>query len=53
VIEHESGATIAVGNDGAVTVDTGGKDITLKSGAASITLSGGNVTLHGSSVEVT
>jgi hypothetical protein len=53
VIEHESGATIAIGNDGAVTVDTGGKDITLKSGAASITLSGGNVTLHGSSVEVT
>jgi len=52
VIEHESGATVAIGPDGAVTVDTGGKDITLTSGDASITLSGGTITLHGSSVEV-
>ena len=52
LIEHEGGTTITVDGDGAVTVDTGGKDITLKSGGASITLSGGSIKLHGSSVEV-
>jgi hypothetical protein len=52
LIEHQSGTTITVGSNGAVTVDTGGKDITLKSGAASITLSGGTVELHGTSVKV-
>jgi hypothetical protein len=53
LIEHEGGTTITVDGDGAVTVDAGGKDITLKSGGASITLSGGSIKLHGSSVEVT
>jgi hypothetical protein len=52
VIEHEGGTRITVDGDGAVTVDTGGKDITLKSGGASITLSGGSVKLQGTSVEV-
>jgi hypothetical protein len=52
-IEHESGATVTIGADGAVSVDSGGKDVTLKSGAASITLSGGSVMLHATSVEVT
>jgi hypothetical protein len=52
VIEHEGGTKITVGADGAVSVDAGGKDITLRSGAASITLTGGQIKLQGSSVEV-
>ncbi|HYY81164.1 MAG TPA: hypothetical protein VFD04_18580 [Actinomycetes bacterium] len=52
LIEHEGGTTITVAGDGAVTLDTGGKDITIKSGNASITLSGGTVKLRGSAVEV-
>jgi hypothetical protein len=52
LIEHESGTTLTVAGDGAVTLDTGGKDITIKSGNASITLSGGTVKLQGSAVEV-
>jgi hypothetical protein len=52
LIEHESGTTLTVAGDGAVTLDTGGKDITIKSGNASITLSGGTVKLQGTAVEV-
>jgi hypothetical protein len=52
LIEHAGGTKITVASDGAVTIDTGGKDITLKSGSASITLSGDSVKLVGSSVEV-
>jgi hypothetical protein len=51
-IEHESGTTLLVDGDGAVTLDAGGQDIVIKSGDASITLSGGSVKLQGSSVEV-
>jgi hypothetical protein len=53
LIEHESGTTLTIASDGAVTLDTGGKDIILKSGDASITLSGGKVQLKGTAVEVT
>jgi hypothetical protein len=52
LIEHESGTTLTIAGDGAVTLDTGGKDITIKSGNASITLGGGTVKLQGSAVEV-
>ena len=52
LIEHESGTTLTIASDGAVTLDTGGKDIILKSGDASITLSGGKVQLKGTAVEV-
>ncbi|MFI5529921.1 hypothetical protein ACIA8O_15405 [Kitasatospora sp. NPDC051853] len=52
LVEHESGTTVTVAANGAVTVDTGGKTITLKSGGASITLADGKITLNGSSVEV-
>lgn len=52
LVEHESGTTVVVAPDGAVTVDSGGKAITLKSGEASITLADGRITLSGSSVEV-
>jgi hypothetical protein len=51
-IEHEGGTKVTIGADGAVSVDAGGKDITLKSGDASITLSGGQIKLHGTTVEV-
>jgi len=52
VIEHESGTTVTVGADGAVSVDAGGQAITLKSGDASITLDGGAITLTGTTVQV-
>ena len=52
LIEHESGTTLTIASDGAVTLDAGGKDIILKSGAASITLSGGKVQLNGTAVKV-
>ncbi|MFE5720439.1 hypothetical protein [Streptomyces erythrochromogenes] len=51
-IEHDSGTTVTIGSDGAVTVDAGSRTITLKSGAASITLANGKITLNGTSVEV-
>lgn len=52
LVEHDSGTTVTVATDGAVTVDTGGKPITLKSGGASITLADGKITLSGAAVEV-
>ncbi|MEV4838667.1 hypothetical protein AB0K05_29480 [Nonomuraea sp. NPDC049486] len=52
VVEHESGTTVTVAADGAVTVDAGSRTVTLKSGSASITLADGKITLRGSSVEV-
>ncbi|RJL35440.1 hypothetical protein D5H75_01090 [Bailinhaonella thermotolerans] len=52
LIEHDSGTTVTVATDGAVTVDAGGRPLTLKSGPASITLADGKITLRGTAVEV-
>jgi hypothetical protein len=52
VIEHEANTKIAIDSGGAVTIETGGKDITISNGQASITLTGATIKLHGTSVEV-
>jgi hypothetical protein len=52
LVEHESGTTVTVAPDGAVTIDAGSKALTLRSGSAAITLDNGKITLSGTSVEV-
>ena len=52
VIEHESHTKITVAADGAVKIETDGKDVSIGNGSAGVKLSGASIELSGSSVEV-
>jgi hypothetical protein len=51
VIEHESGTKITIANDGAIKIETQGKDISLTNGQGTLTLAGsGDISLQNSGV---
>jgi hypothetical protein len=52
VVEHQSGTTVTVDDQGAVTVDAGARTVTFKSGSATITLDDGTITLTSGSATI-
>jgi hypothetical protein len=50
VIEHESGTTITIADDGVIKIETKGKDISLTNGQGTLKLEGSNISLQSSGV---